>query len=128
MKKNLRPLSIAKRFVMLSQNVSFHRWLVLVFCFLISGNFATAQYWKVIGSESQLASSTSTHTGIVTVLESGKSIPYVVYTESGAAKVKKFAGNIWQQVGTDVAGATVSFTRIAADDNGKLLRPPMVKR
>ena len=120
MKKNLRLLAIAKRLVTSSQFTLVHRWLVLFVCLLVSGNYASAQYWKVIGSESQLASSTSSYTGIVTVLESGKSIPYVVYTESGVARVKKFSGNIWQQVGTDVAAATVTYTKIAADDNGKL--------
>ena len=79
-----------------------------------------AQRWRIIGNEQQLATATSAYTSVATVLENGISVPYVVFTEGGAAKVKKYTGNAWQDVGGSVATGSPTYTRIVADRNGKL--------
>ncbi len=79
-----------------------------------------AQRWRIIGNEQQLATATSAYTSIATVVENGVSVPYVVFTEGGVAKVKKYTGNAWQVVGGDVATGSPTYTRITADRTGKL--------
>ena len=73
-----------------------------------------------IANEQQIASETSSFTHIVTALDGAITVPYVVYTESGIGKVKKFDGENWVAVGDNVSAAAVTHTRIYIDDNSKL--------
>src|SRR4030095_15664081 len=78
------------------------------------------QQWVIIANEQQIASETSSFTHIVTVLDGAITVPYVVYTESGIAKVKKFDGDNWIAVGDNVSTGAATHTRIYADENSKL--------
>jgi rhamnogalacturonan endolyase len=94
--------------------------LLLLVIFLVFNPFSTAQSWKIIGNEQQLASATSAYTSVTTLIENSKSTPYVVFTEGGIARVKKYTNGEWVKVGNDVAATTVTYTSIAADKSGKL--------
>lgn len=113
MKKNvlcLKPILALPFFPRLITTV-----LVLLCC---AGT--NAQKWRSIGNEQQLATAASSYTSITTVLEGGISVPYVVFTEGGTAKVKKFTGTTWQAVGGNIATGSPTYTRIVADRTGKL--------
>jgi hypothetical protein len=79
-----------------------------------------AQQWEILASEQQIASEVSSFTHITTTIDGAITVPYVVYTESGIAKVKKFDGENWVAVGDNVSAAAVAYTRIYVDENGKL--------
>ena len=80
-----------------------------------------SQQWNMLGSESQIASVTSSYTSLA-ILDN---VPYVVYVEGtsagGAGKVKRrnAATDTWEQVGGDLP-ATITYTRIYNDRNNKL--------
>ncbi|HET6995186.1 MAG TPA: hypothetical protein VFI06_09415, partial [Chitinophagaceae bacterium] len=95
-------------------------WVIIPLSFLLLPFYSGAQQWVPIATEQQIASETSSFTHIVTALDGAITVPYVVYTESGVARVKKFDGENWVAVGDDVSQATVTHTRIYIDDNGKL--------
>ncbi|RZK32331.1 MAG: hypothetical protein EOO61_17015, partial [Hymenobacter sp.] len=79
-----------------------------------------AQRWRIVGNEQQLATVSSSYTGVTTVLEGSVSVPYVVFIEGGIAKVKRLTSSGWQAVGNDVATGSPTYSRIVADRNGKL--------
>lgn len=93
---------------------------VLFFLILLLPVLSNAQQWEILASENQIASEVSNYTHITTTIDGSITIPYVVYTESGIAKVKKFDGENWVVVGDNVSAATVTYTRIYIDENGKL--------
>ncbi len=79
------------------------------------------QQWQVIGNEQAVASAVSAHTSIVLVSEGTAEAPYVVYTESGVAKVKKRQpDSSWVQVGGNVTTGGAAYTRIYNDQAGGL--------
>ncbi len=93
---------------------------MLPLLFILATLFSKAQSWQTIGSQQQIASGTSSYTSITTVLSGTVSVPYVVYVESGIARVKKYAGGTWSQAGGDVATGSPTYTRIIADEDGNL--------
>ena len=95
-------------------------WVIMLFPFLFISNASQAQQWEIIANEQQIASGTSSFTHITTILDGAITIPYVVYTESGIAKVKKFDGENWIAVGDNLSSGTATHTRIYNDENGKL--------
>lgn len=93
---------------------------LLLFILFLLPILSKSQEWKILASEQQIASEVSSFTHITTHLDGSITIPYVVYTESGIGKVKKFDGENWVQVGDNISAGTVTYTRIYADENGKL--------
>ncbi|MBC8054853.1 MAG: T9SS type A sorting domain-containing protein [Sphingobacteriaceae bacterium] len=84
-----------------------------------------AQTWPVIGNESQVAVGVSNYTSITTVEiaagdDSYVSVPYVAFTESGIAKVKRLINGAWESVGGNVSEGNASYTYIFSDANGKV--------
>lgn len=92
-------------------------WLCLVLPSIAQTQTTT---WQVIANEDQIASATSAFTHITTTTDGAVTIPYVVYTEAGIAKVKKFDGTSWTAVGDSVTTTTATYTRIYIDENNKL--------
>jgi len=95
-------------------------WLKILLPLLFVPCITRAQQWVTIGSEQQIASEISSFTHMVTAIDGSITIPYVVFTESGIAKVKKFDGENWIAVGDNVSAGNVTHTRIYIDENGKL--------
>ena len=95
-------------------------WVTMLLALLFVPSFSRAQQWVVIANEQQIASEVSSFTHMVTAIDGAITIPYVVYTESGIAKVKKFDGENWIVVGDNVSAGTVTHTRIYTDENNKL--------
>ena len=93
---------------------------ILILSALLLPLISKAQQWVIIANEQQIASEASSYTHIVTVLDGAITVPYVVYTESGIAKVKKFDGDNWVAVGDNISSGAATHTRIFADENGRL--------
>ena len=93
--------------------------LLILLLFLLPF-ISQSQQWELLASEQQIASEVSAYTHITTTIDGSITVPYVVYTESGIAKVKKFDGENWVAVGDNLSAATVTYTRIYIDENGKL--------
>jgi hypothetical protein len=84
-------------------------------------NVVRAQQWQILGNEQAVASAASAYTHLVLVSEGATETPYVVYTESGVAKVKKHSANgAWVQVGGNLTTGSASYTRIYNDQAGGL--------
>ncbi len=114
---------------------SIHNWLRCAFqifpgsrllsastlvCLFFSCIPASAQQWEVIGSELEIASAASNYTSVTMVTEGTTSIPYVIFTESDIAKVKRYDGVSWQQVGGNVSTGNATYTRIYSDASNRL--------
>jgi len=96
-------------------------YLFLAVVFWLSGTTrSSAQQWPIIGQEQAIASGTSAYTNIATVAEGAATFTYVVFTEAGVPKVKRFDGTDWTAVGGPLSTRTVTYTRIYANDNGVL--------
>lgn len=98
---------------------------LLSFSFVLLLSFVTgmvrAQQWQLLGNEQTVATAASAYTNIVLVNEGGTDVPYVVYTESGVAKVKKLLNDgTWAQVGANLTTAGAAYTRIYNDQAGSL--------
>jgi hypothetical protein len=104
--------------------VPFRRhFLTISFVLLITllGHVVRAQQWQILGNEQTVAAATSAYTHLVLVSEGAMEVPYVVYTESGVAKVKKrVADGSWAQVGGNLTTGSASYTRIYNDQAGGL--------
>ncbi|WP_076606493.1 rhamnogalacturonan lyase family protein [Rufibacter radiotolerans] len=94
------------------------RCLVLVLAICLLGALdSAAQKWNILGNESQIASAASGYTSIAVLNE----VPYVVFTENGAAKVKRknVSTGTWEQVGNAI-GTNLTFTRLVLDKQENL--------
>jgi hypothetical protein len=89
-------------------------------CLMLPHIAQTQTTWQVIANENQIATATSAYTHIATAIDGAMTIPYVVYTEAGIAKVKKFDGTSWLAIGDSVTTTTATYTRIYIDGNTKL--------
>lgn len=105
------------------QSQHFKHFLPLFFVLLLSlvASVVHAQQWQILGNEQTVATAASAYTNIVLVNEGGTDVPYVVFTESGVAKVKKLASDgTWTQVGANLTTASATYTRIYNDQAGSL--------
>jgi hypothetical protein len=93
----------------------------LHFLLLSSPVLTQAQQWQAIASGQDIATSSSSFTHIATTLDGAVTVPYVVYTESGIPKVKKFDGDSWLPIGGNISETSATYTRIFSDGNGRLL-------
>ncbi|MBE7171509.1 MAG: T9SS type A sorting domain-containing protein [Williamsia sp.] len=89
----------------------------LALCFLLYVQSSFAQQWSTLGNENQVSSVAASYTSIVVI----DSVPYVVYREGTAGKVKKQnpATGAWEQVGDNI-GTNVTYTRLFSDRNDSL--------
>ncbi|WP_207429155.1 T9SS type A sorting domain-containing protein [Pedobacter sp. SYSU D00535] len=93
----------------------------LVSAVLLFANYSFAQSdWQILANETQIASTSSNFTSLVTVSVNGTTVPYLGYTESSVAKVKRFINGAWEQVGGNVSAGNASYLTLSADKNGKL--------
>jgi len=103
---------------------SYHRLYLTISlsmcCFLFSCLSSFAQQWTILGNEQAISSVASSYTSIAVVKNGTSFTPYVVFTESGVAKVKRrLTDGTWEQVGANLA-TNASYTRIYANSNGEL--------
>lgn len=104
-----------------SQTVNNFLRLSLVFLLSLAAGVSHAQQWQILGNEQAVAAVTSGFTNITLVSEGAAEVPYVVYTESGVAKVKKQQpDSSWTQVGGNLTTGSASYTRIYTDHAGDL--------
>lgn len=95
--------------------------LFLVLLLSLFAGVVRAQQWQILGNEQVVAAAASAYTNIALVSEGANEVPYVVYTESGVAKVKKRQPDgTWTQVGDNLTTASASYTRIYNDQAGGL--------
>jgi hypothetical protein len=92
-------------------------WILFI---CLSPFITRSQQWQILANEQQIASAASSFTHIATALDGAITVPYVVYTEAGIAKVKKYDGDNWIAVGSNVSDGNATHTRIYIDDNGKI--------
>lgn len=94
---------------------------VSLLLFLFFASISQAQQWKILGNEQAVAAAASSYTNIVLVSEGAADVPYLVYTESGVAKVKKqLPDSSWVQIGGNVTTGSAAYTRIYNDQAGSL--------
>src|SRR5215213_1016418 len=100
MKRNLlavcagsRPALLkCKAIIPVPQAPAFFAMISMIVLFMMSlvANKAQAQEWQLLASEQDIASAASNYTSVATTTDGAATITYVIYTESGIAKVKKF--------------------------------------
>nr|WP_294899921.1 polysaccharide lyase family protein [uncultured Pedobacter sp.] len=92
--------------------------ITVLICLIVFGiSSSYAQQWNSLGNDTQISSVASNYTSIAVLQE----VPYVVYVEGTAGKVKRrnSSTGTWDQVGGAI-GTNITYTRIYNDQNNKL--------
>src|ERR1043165_5221247 len=93
------------------------RIAVLIACTLFCFQASHGQQWNTLGNEGQISSAAASYTSIAVI----DSIPYVVYREGSAGKVKKrnASTGLWEPVGDNI-GTNITYTKLFSDRNDSL--------
>lgn len=117
----IKPLQSIRRIASLFSCSKFY----LLTAVFISTAELYAQTWPIIGDEDKIASAVSSYTSITTAeIPAGEDgfevVPYVAFTESKIAKVKRYVNKAWENVGGNVSDGDATHLNIFSDDYGKI--------